>query len=214
MVWNVAGMVAGGAIRTAIDSSKMKRLAKEALSPAGAAVLQPVLDIERIVSDGYYFQFGVPWGWDDFTPDQVQILTGALGQTPVAGVVAARQDANSARLCVLPMVIDDAEWVDLFMDPYAVQKALMSRIPNARTLGEPVKIKVDGELALLIRIVGDHPGEQRGHPESNTVPVGTTILFVRRNGQGFRIWCDAAYEHYDRYKPCIWTMLGSWRWLR
>jgi hypothetical protein len=214
MVWYVAGHMAGTAINRAVVGSQRRAIIRQALNPGGAAVLQPILDIDRIVSDRYYFQFGVPWGWFDFTDDQVQMMTAEVGLNVVAGVVANRLDASSARLMVFPFPVTEDEWPQLFLDPDQMMRARMSRLPNARAFGQPIKVLVGGELGLLFYMIGDVPGALRGHPECATVPVVYTELLFRHQGQGFFIECDAGAEHHERYMACIWTMLGSWRWLR
>src|SRR5260370_7387416 len=102
MAWQTAGYLAGLGIRKAVVSAGDKARLRAAMSPAGAATVRPLLDIDRVITDGYFFELGVPWGWRDLYPREVDIAVAQMGLPVVAGVAANPTDAASPPLTSNP----------------------------------------------------------------------------------------------------------------
>lgn len=214
MSWYLAGHVAGLGIRKAVSSAAQAASVRRAMDPATALAVRPVLDVDRVTSDRYYFQMGVPWGWRNPTSEEVADWGAMLGLPVVVGVVAERADANRAEMFVSPFSMDGESIAGLILQAEELQRARFSKVPSGHPLGSPAKILIAGEVGVFFHFGQDAPGATRGYPSMPAVPVSTTECFVARGGQGFRIEFSAGAHHHERYLPCLWTMLGSWRWLR
>jgi hypothetical protein len=210
MAWEAAGYFAGLGIRKAVDNARLKA----AMSPAGAARVRPLLDIDRVITDGYFFQLGVPWGWRDLYPGEVDHAVAQMGLPVVAGVAADRTDNAWTGMVISPFRLEGQGLAGLMMDMDELHRLRFSRVPNGRPLGSPGKILIDGELGLFLHYGFDDDGARRGEPSVPIVPVSTTEGYFARSGQGFRMEFRADSIDHERYLPCLWTMLGSWRWLR
>jgi hypothetical protein len=210
MAWEAAGYFAGLGIRKAVDNARLKA----AMSPAGAARVRPLLDIDRVITDGYFFQLGVPWGWRDLYPGEVDHFVSLNGAPVVAGVAADRTDNAMTGMLISPFGLEGRGLAELMMNMDELHRRRFSKMPNGRPLGSPAKILIDGELGLLLHYGFDQDGARRGRPSVPIVPVSTTEGYFARSGQGFRMEFAADSIDHERYLPCLWTMLGSWRWLR
>jgi hypothetical protein len=214
MAWQTAGYLAGLGIRKAVVSAGDKARLRAAMSPAGAATARPLLDIDRVITDGYFFQLGVPWGWRDLYPREVDIAVAQMGLPVVAGVAADRADDAWTGMLVSPFQLEGLGLAELFMNMNEFHRLRFTKAPNGRPLGSPAKILIDGELGLFLHYGFDDDGANRGQPSVPIVPVSTTEGYFARRGQGFRMEFRADSIDHERYLPCLWTMLGSWRWLR
>jgi len=214
MVWQTAGYLAGLGIRKAAVNAADKAKFRQAMSPAGACVLQPSLDIDRFITDGYFFRLGVPWGWRDLYPREAAQAVAEVGLPVVAGVAADRADDAWTGVLVSPIQLEGQGLTELMMNMDEFQQLRFSKLPNGRPLGLPVKVLIDGELGLLLHYAHDESGAVRGQPSAPFVAVSSTELYFARYGQGFRAEFRADSRDHQRYLPCLWTMFGSWRWLR
>src|SRR5215467_8668846 len=116
MAWQTAGYLAGLGIRKAIDTAADKARLRMAMSPAGATTVQPLLDIDRVITDGYFFQLGVPWGWRDLYPPEVEHAVAQVGLPLVAGVAADRTDDAWTGVLVSPIQLEGLGLAELFMN--------------------------------------------------------------------------------------------------
>jgi hypothetical protein len=218
MSWFVFGQVAGLGIRKAIagasQNARHNANVRQAMNPATAAVIQPVLDIDRVITDGHFFQMGVPWGWRDLRPDEVDHSLVMLGIPVVVGAIAERTDQDAAFFLVSPIPMGGESISNTIMAADEMHRIRFSRVRNGRPLGSPQKIMIDGELGLLFHYVGDVDGAFKGQPDLPSVPVTTTECYFSRHGQGFLVTFIAGSTYHERYMPCFWTMFGSLRWLR
>jgi hypothetical protein len=214
MVWQSAGYLAGLGIRKAATTSAEKARLRHAVNPSGADVPEPLLDIERMITDGYFFQLGVPWGWRDMYPDELAYAKGLNGLTVVAGVVAERTDGAWTAMFINPFPIGGHELPAMMTQPDEMQRVRFAKVPNGRPLGSPRKILIGGEVGLIFHYGHDEQGAVRGQPSAPFVPVSTTECYFARQGQMFQMEFHADAAYHERYWPCLWTMLGSWRWLR
>lgn len=214
MAWQTAGYLAGLGIRKAVGTAADKARLRAAMSPAGAASVQPLLDIDRVITDNYFFELGVPWGWRDLSPHEVNLAVAQIGLPVVAGVAADRADDAWTGLLVNPVQLVGLGLAELFMNMDEFHKVRFSKVPNGRPLGSPWKMLIDGELGLFLHYGYDEDGANRGQPSVPFVPVSMTEGYFARRGQGFRLEFRANSVDHERYLPCLWTMLGSWRWLR
>lgn len=214
MAWQAAGYLAGLGIRKAVVSAADKARLKAAMSPAGAAVARPLLDIDRVITDGYFFQLGVPWGWRDLYRGEVDHAVAQAGLPVVAGVAADRADDAWTGMLISPFRLEGLGLAELMMNMDEFHRLRFSKAPNGRPLGAPWKMLIDGELGLFLHYGFDDDGANRGQPSVPIVPVSTTEGYFARSGQGFRMEFRADSIDHECYLPCLWTMLGSWRWLR
>jgi hypothetical protein len=214
MVWQTAGYLAGLGVRKAATSASERARLRQAMNPAGAAIIRPLLDIDRVVTDGYYFQFGVPWGWRDLHAEELTQAAAQAGLPVVAGVAAERADHDWTGMLVSPLNLEGQDLSSLMMQADQFQEARYSKLPNGHPLGSPGKILIDGELGLIFHVGSDVAGALRGQPSVPVVPVTDTECYFARHGQGFRVEFSAGSRYHERYLPCLWTMFGSWRWMR
>lgn len=214
MVWQTAGYLAGMGIRKAATSAADKARLRQAMSPAGAGAFQTLLDIERVITDSYYFQLGVPWGWRDLYQAEVNHAVAEVGLPVVAGLAADRTDAAWTGMLVSPVQLEGLGIAELMLNMQEFHRVRFTKVPNGRPLGSPAKVLIDGEVGLLIHYGHDENGALRGQPSAPIVPVSTTECYFARGMQGFRLEFRADSRDHERYLPCLWTMLGSWRWLR
>jgi hypothetical protein len=214
MAWQTAGYLAGLGIRKAAASAADKARIKQAMNPAGAIVPRPLLDIDRVITDGHFFQLGVPWGWRDLHPEERAHAVAQAGHPVVAGVAAERADNDWTAMVVSPMDTMGDSISSLILQADQLHKARFSKMPNGRPLGSPMKILIDGELGLILHYGFDETGALRGQPSTPVVPMSVTECAFARRGQGFRVEFWARSRYHERYLPCLWTMFGSWRWIR
>jgi hypothetical protein len=214
MAWETAGYLAGLGIRKAVSSAADKARLRQAMNPAGAIVPRPLLDIDRVITDGYFFQLGVPWGWRDLRPEERAAAAAQVGVPVVAGVAAERADDDLAAMFVSPVPWESQGLSDVMMQADEIHKARFSKVSNGRPLGSPSKILIDGELGLILHYGFDEAGARRGQPSVPVVPVSVTECVFARRGQGFHVEFSAGSRYHERYLPCLWTMFGSWRWTR
>lgn len=214
MVWQTAGYLAGLGIRKAAATAADKMRLKQAMSPVGAGVPTPLLDIDRVIGDGNYFQLGVPWGWRDLYEEEIRHAVTQVGLPLSAGVAADRTDGAWTGVLISPLRLEGMGLTELFLGMEEFQKLRYSKVPNGRPLGSPAKILIGGELGLIFHYGHDESGAMRGQPDAPFVPVSTTECYFARTGQGFRLEFRADSRDHERYLPCLWTMLGSWHWLR
>jgi len=214
--WYLAGEVAGLGIRKAVASAAERARVKQAMDPRGAAVPRPLLDIDRVITDRYFFQMGVPWGWRNPGPAEVAYWAAQVGLPVVAGVIAERTDEDWVVMLVSPVPMDGEGLSSLIMEADELQRARFSKFPNGHPLGSPQKVLIGGELGLIFHFINDVPGASRGYPSVPAVPVTTTECYFVRRGSGlmFRVEFTAGSAYHERYMPCLWTMLGSWHWLK
>jgi hypothetical protein len=214
MVWQTAGYLAGLGIRKAAAGSADKARIRQAMNPRGAMIPQPLLDIDRVITDGHFFQLGVPWGWRDLYPEEQSYAVALAGMPVVAGVVAERADNDWTSVLVSPFDMGGEGMSSLIMQADELHKARFSKGQNGRPLGSPGKILIDGELGLILHFGYDVAGAQRGQSSQAVVSLSTTECFFARLGQGFRVEFGAPSRYHERYLACLWTMFGSWRWIR
>lgn len=214
MVWQTAGYLAGLGIRKAAAGSADKARIRQAMNPRGAMTPQPLLDIDRVITDGHFFQLGVPWGWRDLYAEEQSHAVAEAGMPVVAGVVAERADDDWTAMLVSPVDMRGDSLSSLILQAEELHKARFSKVPNGRPLGSPGKILIDRELGLILHYGYDLAGALRGQPSLPVVSVSTTECYFARLGQGFRVEFVAGSRYHERYLPCLWTMFGSWRWIR
>ena len=214
MVWQAAGYLGGLGIQKAVAGSADKARMRQATNRSGAMIPHPMLDIERVITDGYFFQLGVPWGWRDLYPEEVSYQTAQNGMPVVAGVVAERADGEWTSMLISPVDMMGEGMSKLIIDADWLHKERFSRVQNGRPLGSPGKILIDGELGLILHYGCDVPGAPRGQPSLPLVSVSVTECIFSRLRQGFRVQFVASSAYHERYFPCLWTMFGSWRWIR
>lgn len=214
MVWQTAGYLAGLGIRKAAAGSADKARIRQAMNPAGALTPQPLLDIDRVITDGHFFQLGVPWGWRDLYPEELSHAVAQAGLPVVAGVAAERADGDFSGTMVSPFDLEGQGLSSLLMQADEFHQARFSKVPNGRPLGSPSKILIGGELGLILHYGYDEAGALRGQPSVPVVPVSVTECYFSRLGQGFRVEFSTCSRYHERYLPCVWTMFGSWRWIR
>jgi hypothetical protein len=212
MAWYLAGAAAGGLINNALDMNSRRQAQKAAMSKAGAWQPPALLNVERAVSDGRFFQFWVPWGWRDMRQDEVARLMGQIGIPVVAGLVAERTDGDAAEVTVRPF--SAVSLPDLMMNADEFHRARFMARPNGHPLGTWRKILVGGEVGLLIHYINEVPGVLRGQPDLPVVQLSQTECLFSRLGQVFHVVFSAGSTDHDSYLPCLWTMLGTWYWLR
>jgi hypothetical protein len=102
----------------------------------------------------------------------------------------------------------------LIMQADELHKARFSKGQNGRPLGSPGKILIDGELGLILHYGYDVAGALRGQSSLPVVSLSTTECYFARLGQGFHVEFGAPSRYHERYLACLWTMFGSWRWIR
>lgn len=214
MVWQTAGYLAGIGIRKAAAGSADRARIRQAMDPAGAMIPQPLLDIDRVITDSHFFQLGVPWGWRDPYAEELNHAVAQVGLPVVAGVAAERADNDFTGMMVSPIPLEGQGLSPIMMQADEFHRARFSRVPNGRPLGSPRKILIDGELGLILHFGYDEAGALRGQPSLPVVPVSVTECYFARLGQGFRVEFSAGSRCHERYLPCLWTMFGSWRWIR
>jgi hypothetical protein len=214
MVWQTAGYLAGLGIRKAAAGSAEKARIRQAMNPAGAMTPQPLLDIDRVITDGHFFQLGVPWGWRDLYQEELNRGKANVGLPVVAGVAAERADGPWTGLLVCPVDMEGQGMSPLILGAEELHRARFSRVPNGHPLGSPAKILIDGELGLIFHYGYDDAGALSGQPSLPVVPMSMTECFFGRHGQGFKVEFIASSRDHERYLPCLWTMFGSWRWIR
>lgn len=214
MVWQTAGYLTGLGIRKAATTAADKMRLKAAMDPTGADVPQPLLDIDRMVGDNYYFQFGVPWGWRDLTQEEITHARGQNGLPVVAGVVAIRTKGGWTGMLVNPFPIPADDLPVMMTQPDEMHQTRYAKLQNGRPLGSPRKVIIGGELGIMFHVGRDESGAVRGQPEAPFVAVTATECYFTHQGQMFQIEFHADAQYHERYYPCLWTMLGSWRWLR
>jgi hypothetical protein len=214
MVWRGAGYLAGLGIRKAAASAADKARYRQAMSPADAIDPRPLLDINRVITDGNFFQLGVPWGWRDLYPEELAEAAAQAGLPVLAGVAAERADNEWTGMLVSPLDLQGQDLSGIMMQPDEFHQARWSRLPNGHPLGSPTKILINGELGLIFHFGSDVPGSLRGKPSVPVVSLSETECYFARRGQGFRVEFQAGSLCHERYLPCLWTMFGSWRWLR
>jgi hypothetical protein len=210
MAWEAAGYLAALGIRKVAANAKFR----QAMDPASAVAPAVLLDIDRVITDGHFFQFGVPWGWRDLFPEEHAHVVANTGLPVVAGVAAERADNDLAGMIVSPFHLGGESLSSIFMQADEFHKERFSKLPNGHPLGSPTKILIDGELGLLFHLAGDVAGAVRGQPSEPVVPVSGTECYFARRGQAFRVDFSASPRYHERYLPCLWTMFGSWRWMR
>jgi hypothetical protein len=214
MAWEMAGHLAGLGIRKAAAGAADKARLRQAMNPAGAIVPGPLLDIDRVITDGYFFQLGVPWGWRDLFPEERAAAAAQVGVPVVAGVAAERADDDFTGMFVGPIPGGGEGLSSIMLQADELHRARFSKVPNGRPLGSPSKILIDGELGLIFHYGFDEVGARRGQPSVPFVPVSVTECVFARRGQGFHVEFSAGSRYHERYLPCLWTMFGSWRWMR
>ena len=214
MSWYLVGHVAGLGIRKAVTSAAHSSSVRQALNPAGAVVVTPMLDIDRVITDRFFFQFGVPWGWRDLRRYEADQALALLGIPVVSGVIAERTDENQTYFLVSPFPMEGEGIASVIMQAAEVHRLRFNKALNGRPLGVPVKIMIGGELGLIYHYIGDVDGAFKGQSNRPTVSVTTTECLFTRHGQGFLVTFITGSEYHERYLPCLWTMFGSWRWLR
>jgi hypothetical protein len=214
MVWEAAGYLGGLGIRKAAAGTANKARIRQAMSPSGALIPQPLLDIDRVITDGYFFQLGVPWGWRDLNPGEVSYITAQNGVPTVAGVVAERSDGDWTSVLVSAVDMKGGNLSEIIIGADWLHKERFSKGQNGRPLGSPAKILIGGELGLILHYGHDVAGAVRGQPSLPVVSVSTTECYFSRLGQGFRVEFLTGSVYHERYFPCLWTMFGSWRWIR
>lgn len=213
MVWQTAGYLAGLGVRKAAANAHDKAALRQAMSPAGASALRPLLDIDRVISDGYFFQLGVPWGWRDLWQAEVAQAVAEVGLPVVAGVMADRTDGPWTWMMVSPVQLEGQGIAEIMLNMHEFHRLRFANEQNGRPLGSPSKVLIDGELGLILHYGFDLNGAFRGLSVP-IIAVSKTELYFARHGQGFRAeFCADSIDH-ERYLPCLWTMFGSWRWLR
>jgi len=214
MVWQSAGYLAGLGIRKAAATSADKARLRQAMSPVGASVLRPLLDIDRVITDRFFFELGVPWGWRDLRQEELAQAKAEVGLPVVAGVMADRTDGPWTWMMVSPVPLEGQGIAELMLNMHEFHRLRFSNEPNGRPLGSPSKVLIDGELGLILHYAYDQNAAFRAQPSVPFVAVSKTELYFARNGQGFRAeFCADSIDH-ENYLPCLWTMFGSWRWLR
>lgn len=196
------GHLAPDLARLAIDATR---------SRMGAVAITPPLDVDRVATGGYFLQFGVPWGWRDLDRQSMSDASSETGERVVAGVIANRTDADHATMSVAAFDREGHSISQFITRLDPVKRS--SSFPNGR-LRSHGKYYIDRELSLMISFSFEDQGVPWGRRDQPAASLVTTEFYVIRRGQGFKVQFTTGASYHDRYLPCLWTMLGTWQWLR
>ncbi len=198
-MWEIVGLATNMALRQVT-----KKQTVESLGPFVAVA--PPLPVDLWV-ERRGFAFGVPFGWRELDPSELQqVKMTTKGDTSV-GLVPVRTDNMTAVLAVTYCAVDGRE----MFSQAGMVKQIRQQATGYEVFAAPAALVVGGARALVLHM----KGEVEGRRYQREMPVQTieTEVWVPRGRATYVIGLGGPSDTHERYMPALWTALGTWRWL-
>ena len=131
----------------------------------------------------------------------------------MSGVIAERPHENQTYFLVSPFPMEGEGIASVIMQAAEVHRLRFNKALNGRPLGVPVKIMIGragSDLSLHRR---RRRSIQRSVEPSYRIRDNDRVL-IHPARTRLPVTFITGSEYHERYLPCLWTMFGSWRWLR